>query len=418
MKKIAENVLKYADNALKVWEEENISLDDILDNRDLKKEQIRGIVSDLLFSYFRNKFIIDALIAKLTKKIQPPLKRIVSLGMTQLFFQSGIDTHSAVNVAVEYTKRKYNVKKGGFVNGVLRNSQRLDFQEFFNTQSEWIKLNMPKKLYNHWSVAYSKEQVAEFAKAFKEKPELTFRLRKPIADDELGKLASPMNNLPEWANSQKFYRCHDPKLLFEQDWLKTGKIYIQDPSTVHAPLMATGNFERILDVCAAPGGKSLILLETNPDALLVSNDRSFIRHKRTLENFAKSADKSQKNVFATIADAVKLPFKAQAFDYILLDVPCSNTGVIRHKADAIWRYNKKRIKELVELQKNILENTISYLKPGGTLVYSTCSIEPEENKIQIENFLVNHPEFKLVKQTQLLPTTLHDGAYAAALTKA
>ena len=117
------------------------------------------------------------------------------------------------------------------------------------------------------------------------------------------------------------------------------------------------------------------------------------------------------------ASAQENPFERESFDLILADVPCSNSGVIRRRPDAPWRYQVKRVAELTLLQADILDSLSLLVRPGGRLLYSTCSIEPEENTRQIENFLALHPGFTLKKQALFLPSEIHDGAFGALLEK-
>jgi len=118
-----------------------------------------------------------------------------------------------------------------------------------------------------------------------------------------------------------------------------------------------------------------------------------------------------------VGAADELKFSPVSFDIILVDVPCTNTGVFRHKADALWRFNKAALDETLELQRSILEKAAELVAPGGQIVYSTCSIEADENQMQIEKFLANNTNFRLINQKLLLPESLHDGAFAAIMVK-
>jgi 16S rRNA (cytosine967-C5)-methyltransferase len=199
--------------------------------------------------------------------------------------------------------------------------------------------------------------------------------------------------------------------------LANGAIYIQDPSTRHAvELLAPQPGERILDACAAPGGKALLIAAAQGGgANLTCTDSNPKRLPRLTDNLSRlhAGD-------ATIAthDWTEPAPAAwhHAFDGILLDVPCSNTGVIRRRVDVRWRLQVPDITRLVHTQRQIIEHALPCVKPGGRLVYSTCSIEPEENQTQIESVLADHPGLRLAASRVVLPFTDHtDGAYAARL---
>ena len=125
----------------------------------------------------------------------------------------------------------------------------------------------------------------------------------------------------------------------------------------------------------------------------------------------------KKNVTICENDGLKPKFDEESFDAILLDVPCSNTGVIRRKADVRWSFTAKKLKELTDLQSRLLQANAALVKSGGRLVYSTCSIDPQENEQVVESFLQNNNDFELVESQTLYPNELHDGAFAALLLK-
>ena len=171
--------------------------------------------------------------------------------------------------------------------------------------------------------------------------------------------------------------------------------------------------ERVGDLCCAPGGKSLLLAEAlERQGILYCRDRSEARLGRVRENLAGCT-----NVDIAVADALQPDLPEGSLQALLLDVPCSNTGVIRRRPDVRWTWSPGKLQELAALQEAILESSHKLLCPGGRLVYSTCSSEPEENFAQTARFLQRHPEFSLLKERQLLPDEKHDGAYAALMVR-
>ena len=168
----------------------------------------------------------------------------------------------------------------------------------------------------------------------------------------------------------------------------------------------------ILDLCAAPGGKTIMLSELAASgAKLTAADRSKKRVSTMNVNLRRAGVKAK----TLVADAREIPLPPQSFDFILADVPCSNTGVIRRRPDVPWRFSKKRLGELAVLQHSILKSAVSLLRPGGTLLYSTCSLEFEENMGRVELLLSEYPELSLVRERTLFPTDAHDGAFSAVL---
>jgi 16S rRNA (cytosine967-C5)-methyltransferase len=202
------------------------------------------------------------------------------------------------------------------------------------------------------------------------------------------------------------------------DWMKHGYVYIQDPATRHCvELLKPQAGESILDACAAPGGKTaLMAAEMNNEGQIFCTDSNEKRLPRLEHNLANLGIK-----IATVS-AHDWTRKAPAdwhghFDAILLDVPCSNTGVMRRRVDARWRLSAESISELTEIQNSILTNALPCVKKGGRIVYSTCSIEPEENEKLIANFLSKNSDWSLAQSHQALPfRDQTDGAYAALLT--
>ena len=150
------------------------------------------------------------------------------------------------------------------------------------------------------------------------------------------------------------------------------------------------------------------------NAEFTAADRSAARIEAMRANFERLHLPS---IRTAAADALHPPFDEETFDLVFLDVPCSNTGVPRRRPDALWRFCTARLKEITELQKQILNAQIRLVRPGGHLLYSTCSIEPEEDRLQISAFLSAHPDCEPVAMRLLTPSATHDGAFAALLRK-
>ena len=410
----AEKVLQAALTGLAKWTNEHLSLDDYLD-QDVAPD-LRPPVSSMLFEYFRNKALVDRIVSsKCARAPKPRYQRLLVLAVTQCFFQSGIRAESAVNIAVDLARRNYGKSTSGFINGVLRNILRTGLDEYQKEAVGNPLFRFPKILQKRWKQNFSADEQWKMSDAFINEAPLTFRLTGEISEEELKSVEA--EKLPEfdWAPNMIFYTTDQCKELFQKDFLSSGRIYIQDPATTLAPCMADiKGGERILDMCAAPGGKTLILAERlRESGKLVAADRSARRQELTRENFRNRNLDCE--IIVSAAKSLALP--AESFDIILLDVPCTNTGVFRHKADALWRFSEKELKDTLKLQYEILEKAAEFVAPGGQIVYSTCSVENEENQLQIEKFLSNNKDFSLLRQQLLLPESAHDGAFAAIISK-
>jgi 16S rRNA (cytosine967-C5)-methyltransferase len=200
-------------------------------------------------------------------------------------------------------------------------------------------------------------------------------------------------------------------------WINSGVAYVQDPSTLMAcDLLAPQPGETVLDACAAPGGKAGYLAQLMENqGQLVACDYEKLRLHRLKHNLERLG----------VANATVLQldwlhatpsFPPQTFDAILVDAPCTNTGVIRRRTDVRWRLTPQDFGRMQRLQIRILESVLPYLKVGGRLVYSTCSIEADENDEVVCQVLAHSPEFELTATRQVVPTRDElDGAYAALL---
>ncbi len=405
---ISGRILSLAELALDEWENENRSLDAIVDSLRREAPEERPAVASLLFSYFRRKGYIDALIdAHASKgKVKPPLKRILVAATTQALTQSGIAPESAVNVAVDFASDLYGRGAASFVNAMLRSILRERPKA-----PEWSGL--PEKLALRWKKNFGAEKAAAAIAALAKNPPLPVRLRGKVDEAVLEALACRKAALPGWASKFEFYECSDPEALFKSGLLDKGLVYVQDPATAFAVSLAEGRIKgRIADLCAAPGGKTIMLADRAEEgSCVVASDRSISRLRMASENFRRSG----REILAVAADATAPPFPEMSFDLVFADVPCSNTGVSRRRPDAPWRFSVTSMEKLTGLQMRIMDAAAKLLVPGGAMLFSTCSVEPEEGKLQLERFLPRHPELSLEKSGLILPSEAHDGAFAALL---
>jgi 16S rRNA (cytosine967-C5)-methyltransferase len=197
---------------------------------------------------------------------------------------------------------------------------------------------------------------------------------------------------------------------------KPGKYYVQDPSTLVAvDVLDPQPGESVLDLCAAPGGKTTYIAQKMQNqGEIVAADSSNPRLQRVIENCQRLGV----TIVATIACETGRCLRGRQFDRVLVDAPCSNTGVLRRRADLRWRLQETEIARLAQLQENLLTVAGALTKPGGVLVYSTCSLEPEENERVVERFSAPHAEFALqTTRSNFPPRDGVDGAYVARFAK-
>ena len=421
---ISEKILEAACDALTAWED-GATLDDCLDALDELDQKegyngraIKPAVSSLLFEYFRHKGFVDLIIRKFAKKgdVHKQVRIILQCAITQALYQTGIAAESAVNVAVDYTKNKHGRARSSFINALLRTVLRAPDKERCEEK------RFPDTLYRKYLADHGAEKTKELISHFADNPPPTFRMREELTKEELEKYgAEPVPTFLEKDLPFPFYEFTSVKEFFADRIQESGRVYVQDPATSLSIHLAKEAFPdgmitgKVLDCCAAPGGKTLMLADLTPDkgAKIIAADRSKQRCALMNVNFKRAGIRSSVKHLA----AQESYFPAESFDLILADVPCSNTGVIRRRPDAPWRFNDKRLQELVSLQKEILSALVPLVRKGGFLLYSTCSIEKEEDMEQIGKFLEAHKEFSLVSDKLLFPARYHDGAYAALLKK-
>ena len=382
---VSAKILEEAVAGLAAVEAGEANLDDFLDFR-LQYPELRRSISNLLFLCFRRKRFLEGWIGRLAARPpRPAMRRLLTAVLAQITFQTGIAPESAVNIAVGLVKHSGKLQEAKFVNAVLRRAL-----EQPQPVPEAPELVLPPVLFKRWRKRYSEAELAQLAAALLAQPEFTFRAERGFEPGELAAEAVPA------FGEFRFFRACSAARLLESAALRDGRIYIQDPATS-------------LDLCAAPGGKSLMLGERLAgEGRLVAADRSERRQRQTAENFRRRGLDYQ----VTVADPAELTGE---FDVVLADVPCSNTGVYRRRPDVLWRFRPEELEKITALQRRILGEAARLTAPGGQLVYSTCSIEPEENGLQVEAFLKEHPGFERLCERQLLPSAEMDGAYACLL---
>ena len=357
----------------------------------------RAFVQDIVYTTIRRIRPLRKILGALMKQWpKGELEALLYVGAAQILYMPDVPDFAAVSETVEAAKACENPSIAKVVNGVLRNviRRREEFEKMVAEAPLEERESFPTALVRRWERRFGAENAARLC-AWHNTPAETFIARR---DGSFVKL-------------ERGQRVEDIPGYAEGDFI------VQDPGTRLAiELLDPKPDERILDACAAPGGKtvqiawrgaSVVACEVNPK-----------RRRRLEENLARL-----KLDVEVIPELPSLPENFQLstsnfklFHKVLVDAPCSNTGVLRRRPDARWNWNEEKLAALVKLQSEILDACASRVAPGGLLVYSTCSNEPEENEAQVTAFLARHPDFTLEESRESIPfESGTDGAFAARL---
>lgn len=366
----------------------------------------RHLAHALVFGVLRNRTWLDHVIDSLRKgRLDTEMRLIIQLGLCQLFLL-GMADHAAVYETVNLAPSRLR----GLVNAVLRNALRRE--KTILKEREKLPLpilySTPKWLVERWSRQFGAETARALLHWNNTTPRLYVRANPLVPMNGVPASLAPLDRAPGWFSVEG-------SLPLEE--IKAGSLYVADPSTRYAiDLLSPLPNEEILDACAAPGGKSVaIIAATGGRARLTATDLQEHRLPTLKENLDRQGSSSVRTAQADWSLPCP-PEWERHFDAVLLDAPCSNTGVIQRRVDVRWRLTPQEIRRLASLQKSILENASRAVKPGGRLVYSTCSIDAEENGLLVREFLQTHPEWTLKEEKLILPhQEKSDGAYTALL---
>lgn len=377
-----------------------------------------ALLRNLLFIVSRQRAVFDYLLDKhCQRSVRLRLRRIFWWALAELFFLDGLPIAVTVDVACAFAKKRYSRSEASFLNAVLRKFALIAEQGALDKElqdaPDYVKLRLPEEMHKQFLRFYPADEVAHWAELWQQPAELILRRRK-TANLPIPEELEEIESFP-WTTGQELFQFKTgvsndlqaiPDLFNE--------FYVQDPSTLLAPYMlAVKEGEIVADLCSAPGGKSLLIAEAlGEQGKLYCRDRSDERLEALRENLL-----AYPQVDIKAEDALSCTLPENSLDAILLDVPCSNTGVIRRRPDVRWTYSVKKLRELQKIQRDILEKSEKLLKKGGRMLYSTCSIEKEENSLQIKKFLERNKNFTLIEEKQLLPQKMHDGAYCALLVR-
>ena len=372
----------------------------------------KKVYTKVLYGVVENKMMIDYNLSPLIKgkRVKPFIKNILRIGVYVIDYLNMKD-HFIVNELVKIVK-KDDYKSAMFVNGVLRNYQRNEKPKI-NHLSEVEKLSLELSLPIDLTSLLYKQYKSDIIKFFESKTVYnTYRIN--TLKTTVKHVLEVLDKLCVTYNINNV-TLSTKESLIDSDLFKEGYIIAQDASSIRVgEVVNPSPGSSVLDACSAPGGKSLHM------ASIMENKGSITScdvYEHKLNKINDNAKKLGVSIINTLlADATSFDYK-QKFDYCLVDVPCSGLGVINHKPDLKYHISIKDIEEINNLQKKIIRHVKDYVKDGGILVYSTCTINKFENEWLIKDFLDEFKEFKKLEEEIILPNELKDGFYICKMRK-
>ena len=407
----------------------HIALKNVLDKYQYLEKRERAFITRVVEGTLEHQIEIDYIINQFSKvkvnKQKPVIRTILRSSVCQLKYMDHVPDSAVCNEAVKLAGKKGFVNLKGFVNGVLRNiSRNLDMVSYPDPSNEIaclsVRYSLPMWMVEKWISVYGKETVEKMGKVFLEERPVTVRRNTAVVSKEEFE--------KELEKDGVVYRRH-PVLpyayeLTNYDYLagllsfQKGYFYIQDISSMQVAEWAEpkeGDY--VIDVCAAPGGKAIHLAEKlSGTGYVEARDLTEYQVALIEENIERSG---LDNIEAVCQDAtINDEASYEKADILIADLPCSGLGILGKKPDLKSKMTVEMAKGLADLQRQILTVVHNYVKPGGKLLYSTCTINREENEDNAAWFVENFPEFEKIREKQMLPgSDMGDGFYIAEFRK-
>lgn len=385
----------------------NIALDEIIkNNRNKIDEREIGFISELVYGVTTWRLTLDAIINKYSKiklkKISQWILEILRLGIYQIIFLDRIPKSAAVNESVSLAKRYGHKSSANFVNAILRKIEKKDYEELFKIENDVERISktssMPIWIIEELLKNNNIEEVEKICMNSNVRPKISIRVNNLKTNKlQLIKELSEQNCVVEEGILEDFLVLNKTKNIENMEIFKTGLFTIQDEVAGLVPIILNpSKDEKVLDACSAPGGKTTYLAEIMKNT---GEIKAWDIYKHRLKLVEENANRlGIKNIEIQEKDAsIYDEVNENKYDKILLDVPCLGIGVLKRKPDIKWKRKKEDIQEITKIQQQILQNCSKYLKKGGKLVYSTCSIINDENENIINKFLEKNKEFKIQK---------------------
>jgi 16S rRNA (cytosine967-C5)-methyltransferase len=391
-------------------------LDIELETGDLNPPDKR-LLNELVHGVLRNQSKLDWVLTGFYhgqySKVAPNVRNALRVALYQILFLTRIPHHAAVNEAVEFVKKYRGQRLADTMNGLLRNIARnvenIRYPLATNDELQYLSVvhSHPTWIVKRWHARYGFEETESLCKANNMRPFLTLRPNPLHIDykqfvDEIVEVGIDYRRcfyMRDYVTVRNLPNIRHSRLFTE------GLFTIQDESAgLVGDLLAPKPGETVIDLCSAPGGKALHAAEhMQNQGRIIAVDKYDVR----LNLISQSAERNGVTIIE-IQEGDATEITMEPADKVLVDAPCSGLGTLSKKPDIKWKREMEDIQKLMVTQRAILDNAARLVRPGGVLVYSTCTIEPEENQLVIKDFLAKHPEFTLEHAGQYLPPRVVD----------
>lgn len=417
----------------------------------------RAMANDLVLGVIRNMQLIDMLLLKIAgvtiSRVEKKLKNVIRVGVYELVFTPDRADYAIVDAAVEHSKVIGGIKKTGFVNAVLRTIGRsIENRSIELTSTDPLRaipqdsshgclfskpilpdaakspadylssaFSLPSWLVDQWLQVFGFDDAKLVCIASNRRPGLYIRPNAlKTTPQKLAAMLLHSNIACEVIEDYQVIKLTNPGPVDHLPGFADGLFIIQDlTASLPAKALAPAPGSTVLDLCSAPGGKTTGLAEImNDSGTIIATDIDSVRLEKVKENQNRLGIKCIKTV--EFSEIEKLNKEMGGFYCILLDVPCSNTGVMSRRPEVRFRISKKDVAEITRIQSGLLDTAAKYSRPGTKICYSTCSIQKQENSAVVDSFLKANPAFKCVTSKLTLPSASEpdcDGGYYAILVK-
>ncbi len=371
--------------------------------REIKMDQpSMAFVSQLVYGTIRNRSLLEYQWKDLVRKTRSRAEVLLDMACYELYFMSS-PSYAVLNEVVSLAPKKDRA----FINAVLRQVSSRQLQQPHDPS---ISCSMPEWIIRLWNAHYGECRCNQLLQIFQTPAGVYGRWNPIKAEKQQLSELDHYTWLDEWSFSS------DIPIQKTRDFLN-GRVVIQNPSSLlPVMMMDVKPGMKVLDTCASPGTKTQMM------AVLMENTGSITAcdlYEHRLSLIDHLMEKTGVKIVETmVADGTKLAQEhVESFDRVLCDVPCSGLGDLRHKPEIRWHLTPDDMDEIILIQQQILQTSSCYVRNGGKLVYSTCTLNNRENGKQIRDFLKNHPEFELMEEKTVFPDEIHDGFYAACMVK-
>lgn len=384
--------------------------------------QFERRLTDLVSGVTRNRrwlnFLVDWFYTNIERPLERDVRIILRLGIYELV-ETRTPPHAAIHECVETGKQLIGPRIGGLINGILRTVDRsredLPEPDTGDEQTDLaVRFSHPDWIVKRWVKRYGLEATEQFLKYNNQRPVFGIRVRGKKSKDLIDGIMELEFDAERSQFFDDYFRVRQMQPILNSGLFKKGKVLVQDEGAggvIRALDPQPG--ENILDLCAAPGGKSFAIADlVGVDGSVTAVDKNESRLSM-LEQEAKRLSLPQ--IRTVVADVLEIDdiLENGQFDRVLVDAPCTGLGVLAKRADLRWRKDEESVSSLAKIQKDILRSAARHVRPGGVLVYSTCTTEPEENEEIADDFVMGHPGFarENLKDHIQSPLLTETGAY-------